>query len=123
MGKVIIGNNNHFTGHVTVDAGTEGNAMVTIIQNDSWFLKHSHIGHDAVICDRVTVSCGVKIGGHAFIGEGCNLGLNAVVHQRKVIKEGCMIGMGAVVTKKLVTEPNSKYVGNPAKYLGPNVKP
>jgi len=34
-----------------------------------------------------------------------------------------MIGMGAVVTKGLKTEPHSKYVGNPAKYLGPNVTP
>lgn len=122
VGKVIIGNNNHFTGHVTIDAGTEGNAQVTIIKDGCWFLKHSHVGHDAVICDNVTVACGAKVGGHAIIEKGCNLGLNAVIHQRQQIKEGCMIGMGAVVTSKLITEPYHTYAGNPAKLIGENTK-
>lgn len=116
-GKVIIGNNNIFTGHVTIDAGTAG---ATIIKDDCWFLKHSHVGHDAIIESNVTISCGAKVGGHAIIQRGCNLGLNAVIHQRKQIAEGCIIGMGAVVTKKLVTEPYMKYAGNPAKLLGVN---
>jgi UDP-N-acetylglucosamine acyltransferase len=118
-GSVIIGDNNVFTGHVTIDAGTEG---PTIIQNNNWFLKHSHVGHDAVICDEVTISCGVKVGGHAIIGSRCNLGLNAVIHQKQKIKEGCMIGMGSVVTKKLQTEPYKTYAGNPAKLIGENTK-
>jgi acetyltransferase-like isoleucine patch superfamily enzyme len=33
-----------------------------------------------------------------------------------------MIGMSAVITKKLITEPYSKYAGNPAKYIGNNLK-
>lgn len=122
FGKVIIGNNNAFTGHVTIDAGTEGNAKATIIQSGCWFLKHSHAGHDSIVCDNVTVSCGAKIGGHAFVGMGVNIGLNAVIHQRQIIKEGCMIGMGAVVTKKLKTEPYKTYAGNPAKEIGVNDK-
>ena len=119
-GTVLIGSNNKFTGHVTIDAGT---VRSTYIGNNVWMLKHSHVGHDAGIGDDVVISCGAKIGGHAVIGEGCNIGLNAVIHQKQIIEPGCMIGMGAVVTKKLITQPNSKYVGNPARYLGPNVKP
>ena len=53
-GKVIIGNNNVFTGLVTVDAGTETD---TVIFNNVWMLKHSHVGHDAIIHDNVTISC------------------------------------------------------------------
>jgi UDP-N-acetylglucosamine acyltransferase len=116
-GKVIIGNNNVFTGHVTVDAGTE---RETIIRNNVWALKHSHVGHDAHIGDDVTISCGAKVGGHAIIGNGCNIGLNAVIHQRQEIREGCMIGMGAAVTKGLITEPFRKYAGVPAKDIGSN---
>lgn len=117
--KVIIGNDNKFTGHVTVDAGTEGN---TTIGNGCWFLKHSHVGHDVVIDDDVTVSCGAKIGGHTKILQNCNIGLNAVIHQRQFIEEGCMIGMGAVVTKGLITEAYKTYAGNPAKLIGENTK-
>jgi acetyltransferase-like isoleucine patch superfamily enzyme len=32
-----------------------------------------------------------------------------------------MIGMGAVITKKLITTPYKKYVGNPAKCIGDNL--
>lgn len=118
-GKVLIGNNNTFTGLVTIDSGSEGN---TIIGDNCYFMKHSHVGHDAVIHNDVTVSCGAKIGGHTVIGKGSNIGLNAVIHQKQQIAEGCMIGAQAMVTKKLVTEPYKTYAGNPAKYLGENDK-
>lgn len=119
VGHVIIGNNNKFTGLVTIDASTEGD---TIIFNNCWLLKHSHVGHDAVIHDNVTISCGAKIGGHAVVHANSNIGLNACIHQRVQIPEGCMIGMNAAVTKKTVLQPYRKYVGVPAKDIGSNVK-
>lgn len=118
-GKVIIGKGCVITGHVTIDAGT---ISETIIGDGVWMMKHSHVGHDANIGNECVISCGAKIGGHAVIEKGTNIGLNAVVHQWKNIPEGCMIGMSAVVTKGLEMQPNCKYAGNPAKYLGPNVK-
>lgn len=119
IGKVIIGNNCKFTGLVTVDAGT---TLPTVIRDNVWMLKHSHVGHDAMIKDNVIISCGAKIGGHCEIGEGTNIGLNAVIHQRVKVPEGCMIGMSAVVTKKTEMKPGQKYAGNPAKWLGENVR-
>lgn len=117
VGSVCIGNNNTLTGLITVDAPGES---ATIIQDGCYLMKHSHVGHDAVLCNNVTLSCGAKVGGHAVLGQGVNIGLNAVIHQKQIIKQGCMIGMGAVVTKKLITEPFRKYAGNPAKDIGPN---
>lgn len=119
IGSVKIGNGNVITGHVTIDAGTEG---VTEIGNNNWFLKHSHLGHDAKIVDNNTISCGVKIGGHCLVGSNTNLGLNAVIHQRKLIPDGVMIGMGAVVTKKTELQNGMKYAGNPARLLGENFR-
>lgn len=116
-GKVIIGNNNVFTGMVTVDAGTETD---TVIFNNVWMLKHSHVGHDAIIHDNVTISCGAKVGGHAIVHNKCNLGLNCAIHQRLIIPEGCMIGMGAIMTKKTSLEAFKKYAGVPAKIIGDN---
>lgn len=119
VGDVIIGNGNVITGHVTIDAGTTG---PTIIQNSCFIMKHAHIGHDAHIGDRVTISCGAKIGGHTIVCADANIGLNAVIHQRHDISEGVMIGMGSVVTLKLGTEPYQTYAGNPARHIGPNKK-
>lgn len=117
-GHVVIGDNNHFEGLVTIDAGT---IRATVICSGVWFLKHSHAGHDCLIHDGVTVSCGAKIGGETIVGERTNIGLNAVIHQRLTIPERCMIGMGAVVTKKSDLVMGMKYVGNPVKCIGFNV--
>jgi UDP-N-acetylglucosamine acyltransferase len=115
---VIIGSNTIITGLVTIDAGAE---KPTMIGNGCYIMKHAHIGHDAIIGHNVTISCGAKVGGHTKVHSGSNIGLNAVIHQRQTIAHKCMIGMGAVVTKKLITEPNKKYAGNPAKYIGENI--
>ena len=114
---VVIGDNNVFTGMVTIDGGMEN---ITYIGNNNFFLKKSHVGHDCHIWDDCVISCGVQIGGHTIIEPKVNIGLNAVIHQRQKIETGCMIGMGAVVTKKLITKSYSKYAGNPAKYIGSN---
>jgi UDP-N-acetylglucosamine acyltransferase len=116
-GKVWIGDNNNITGLVTIDSGAHN---PTVIVDNCYVMKHAHIGHDATIERGVTISCGAKIGGHAYIHEAANIGLNAVIHQKQKIAKGCMIGMGAVVTKKLVTEPFKTYAGNPAKLIGEN---
>lgn len=115
---VVIGNNNVFTGLVTIDSGTE---KATTIGNNCWFLKHSHAGHDAEIGDEVTISCGAKVGGHAIIHSRSNIGLNACIHQRVRVPEGCMIGMNAAVTKKTELSPFRKYAGVPAKDIGSNL--
>ena len=116
---VVIKSGTRITGHVTIDGG---GVNPTYIGKDCYLMKHSHVGHDSLIGDNVTISCGAKIGGHSIIENNCNIGLNAVIHQHKIIPNGCMIGMGAVITKGLEMKPCSKYVGNPAKYLSENIK-
>jgi len=115
LGKVYIGDNNIITGLVTIDAGTE---EPTIIENDCFIMKHAHIGHDCIIQNNVTISCGAKIGGHSIIKEKSNIGLNAVLHQFTTIEKGCMIGASAFI--KGLTEEYSKYAGVPAKKIGIN---
>jgi UDP-N-acetylglucosamine acyltransferase len=115
---VVIDDGTIICGLVTIDGG---GLHPTYIGKECYIMKHSHIGHDAIIHDEVTISCGAKIGGHTIIGHNTNIGLNAVIHQKLKVPEFCMIGMGAVITKKTQMEPYSKYVGNPARYLSSNL--
>jgi UDP-N-acetylglucosamine acyltransferase len=115
IGKVYIGDNNIITGLVTIDSGTED---ITFIGNNCFIMKHAHIGHDCLIQDNVTISCGAKIGGHSIIKAYSNIGLNAVLHQFTTIERGCMIGASAFI--KGATEEFSKYAGVPAKKIGTN---
>jgi len=115
---VWIGDRVILTGLVTIDSGVE---ETTLVGDDCYLMKHSHLGHDATLYSRVTVSCGAKIGGHAEIGAGTNIGLNAVIHQKVEVPEGCMIGASSFVGKKSKLQPNYKYAGVPVRELGPNV--
>lgn len=99
---------------VTVDAGT---IQKTVIGKRTMLMAHSHIGHDAIIGDDVTIACGAKIGGFVEIGKGANIGLNAVIHPRVKIAPFAMIGAGAVVTKTADVKPFGIWAGNPAKFL------
>lgn len=114
---VIIGSDVMITGMVTIDSGVEN---PTRIMDGCYLMKHSHIGHDAFIGPDVTISCGAKIGGHAIIEDECNIGLNAVIHQKVNVARGCMIGACAFIGKKTITQPNRKYAGVPAKDIGDN---
>jgi UDP-N-acetylglucosamine acyltransferase len=114
-GNVIIGDNNIITGLVTIDAGTKD---ITTIGNNCFIMKHAHIGHDCILLDNVTISCGAKIGGHSIVKEYSNIGLNAVLHQFTTIERGCMVGASAFI--KGETEEFTKYAGVPARKIGIN---
>lgn len=119
FGRVLIGNGNRFTKQVTIDSGTE---KVTIIENNTIFLKNAHVGHDAYIRSGVTLSCNVCIGGHTEVGERTNFGLGAVAHQRLIIPADCMVGMNSTITKKTVLQRGRKLVGSPARDIGENIQ-
>lgn len=116
---VLIKKGTRITGLVTIDAGVD---QQTTIGENCYLMKHSHVGHDAILEDNVTLSCGAKIGGHSIIGKGTNIGLNAVIHQKLTIPEGCMIGASGFVGKKSVLKPFHKYAGVPVKELGSNIR-
>lgn len=116
-GKVIIGNNNHITEFTTINQGTE---RPTELKDNIIMLRGSHVGHDSIIHDNVTISCNVMIGGHSVILEGANIGLGAVLHQFTIIGHYCMVGMGAVVIKSSKALPGLTIAGNPAKWIKKN---
>lgn len=93
----------------------------TIIGPGSRIQAHAHVGHDATLGTRVTVACGAKIGGHATVPDYCNIGLNAVLHQRTVLPVGTMVGASAFA-KGAHTDPWTIIAGVPARYIGPNTK-
>ena len=114
---VRIYSNVRITGLVTIDSGVE---HCTIIGSGCYLMKHSHIGHDATVCANVTISCGAKIGGHAILNTGVNIGLNAVIHQKVLVPHDCMIGASAFIGKTTKMQPHRKYAGVPAREIGVN---
>ena len=112
---VSIGNRNVIREFTTIQSG---NVTGTKIMDDCYVMTKSHIPHDGILENNVTISCSVMIGGHCVVQEGANLGLGAVVHQKLVIGRRSMVGMGSVVTRSV--NPFAMCYGNPGRIRGGN---
>ena len=117
-GELTIGDNNIFRDYITINAGTD---RLTSMGNDGIMLRGSHVAHDCVIEDGVTLSCDAIMLGHVRVMKHSNCGSGCQVHQHQVIGSYSMIGMGCIVTKKTNVEPGQVWVGNPAKRIKTNM--
>lgn len=90
--ELIIGKNNRFREHVTVNPGTEGGIGKTIIGDNCNFMVASHIAHDCVVGNNVILSNNATLAGHVEVGDFAILGGLSAVHQFVVIGEHAMIG-------------------------------
>jgi len=117
-GNVVIGDGTILHGLVTVDAATEEGGT-TIIGPGCTLMKHSHVGHDANLHQKVTLSCGAKIGGYAVVCDHSTVGLNASVHQKSFVPKGTMIGANAFYKGAYWLE-FLIFAGVPAKVIGQN---
>lgn len=103
--------------HVTIHAAIE-HLDYTSIANDCYIMTKSHIGHDAQIESEVTLSSLSIIGGHSVIMRGANIGLGAVVHQKRAVGNFAMVGMNSTVSRSL--PPFFVAMGSPAKIVRVN---
>ena len=112
-GRVVIGNNNKISEHVTIQRPAED--AETKVGDNNMLMAHCHLGHDVIIEDNCEVCSGVIIGGYVTIKSGAKLKLGAIIRNRKTIGENAIVGLGACVVKDVAA--NITVVGNPAKPL------
>lgn len=113
---VLIGDRNKLREYFSVHQGTW---RTTTIGSDGFYLHNSHVAHDCLMGDGVTMTSNAVLGGHCEVWDGANLGLGAVVHQRVRIGPGAMVGMGAAVRREVGAFTIA--VGVPARMTGINV--
>lgn len=89
--------------HVGAGSNVQDNAVV-----------HLSDGHDAVIGEYVTVGHGAIV--HACeIGDGCLVGMGAIVLDGAKIGAECIVAAGALVTPGFSCPAGSMVMGRPAK--------
>lgn len=113
-----LGSNNTLREFTTVNAGS---VRDTVLGDSIIMLRGSHVGHDSIVEDSVTLSSNVIIAGHCHIMQGANMGLGSICHQYTIIGAYAMVGMGGVVTKTSKILPGKIYIGAPARLLKENV--
>ena len=106
---LIIGDNNTFRENVTVNPGTKGGGLETVIKNNCLFMVGAHIAHDCQIQSNVILANNATLAGHVEIGENTIIGGNSAVHQFVQIGKNSMIGGMSGVEKNIL--PYSLYIG------------
>ena len=104
-----IGNNNKFRENVTVNPGTSGGGLNTLIGDNCLFMVGSHIAHDCIIKSNVILANNATLAGHVEIHNNAIIGGNSAIHQFVRIGRYAMIGGMSGVEKDII--PYGLYMG------------
>jgi UDP-N-acetylglucosamine acyltransferase len=97
-GGLVIGDRNVIRENVTIHVSKHEGAA-TRIGNDNLLMVGSHIGHDAIVEDKIVLSNLVQIGGHVKIEMGAWISGLAASHQFVTIGRWSFIGGLAGLTQ------------------------
>lgn len=93
-----IGDDNIFREYVTVHRAAKENGE-TLIGDHNFLMAFSHVGHDSVVHDHVTIGNMSLIAGHVELQDHCVISGGCAIHQFVRIGSYAMIGGNATVTK------------------------
>ena len=114
-----IGNNNIFREYVTVNPGTEGGGLETIIGNQCLFMVSSHVAHDCKIGNNVIMVNNASLAGHVVLEDYAIMGAMSGAHQFCRIGKHSMIGGLSGVDSDVI--PYGTVIGNRAYLSGLNI--
>lgn len=89
---LTIGKRNKIREHVTINPGTAGDKMETIIGDDCLFMMASHVAHDCVVGNNVILANNATLAGHVHVGNNVIVGGLSAIHQFVRIGEHAFIG-------------------------------
>ena len=98
--RLRIGDRNTFREHFTVHRSNKLEED-TVIGADGYFMAHSHVGHNSVIGDHVTLANGALVAGHVELGDRVFLSGNCLVHQFVRIGRLAIMQGGAAISQDL----------------------
>jgi UDP-N-acetylglucosamine acyltransferase len=104
---------------VTMNPGTEGGGMETIIGDRCTFLANSHVGHDCRIGSNVILSNNVMLAGHLTVGDYAGIGGGAAVIQFTRVGAHSYLGGMSGLENDLI--PYGMALGNRAHLSGLNI--
>jgi len=112
---VTVGSKCVIRDRVTIHAGIDES---TLIGDLNYLHSNCHIDHDCRTGRGVVLAPNVVIGGRVVLGDFCQIGLGACLHQGSAVGALSMLGMNS--TLKGSIPEMCLYFGSPARYRGPN---
>lgn len=104
---------------VTLNPGTLGGGMKTIIGDRCALLANSHVGHDSKLGNNTILSNNVMVAGHVTVGDFVVVGGGAGLHQFVRVGDHAFIGGGTGVLNDVI--PYGMVRGNPGHLAGLNL--
>ena len=90
--ELLIGKRNKIREHVTMNPGTEGDRMKTVVGDNCLFMMSSHVAHDCIVGNNVILANNATLAGHVEVGDFSIIGGLSAVHQFVRIGPFAMIG-------------------------------
>ncbi len=78
--RVIIGDNNVFREHVTVNRATKPEDA-TVVGSNNFIMADAHIGHNCVLGNHVIIANGALLAGHVMVQDRVFISGTCLVHQ------------------------------------------
>lgn len=100
--RLIVGARCRIREGATLNTGTEGGGGVTRVGDDCLLMTGAHVGHDAVLGNRVILANQVAIAGHCQIGDDVIVGGLSGIHQWVRVGRGAIIGAVTMVTNDVL---------------------
>jgi UDP-N-acetylglucosamine acyltransferase len=97
--ELRIGSRNIIRENVTLQPGTAGGGMLTVIGDQNLFMANTHVGHDSRVGNRCVVANGAALAGHVTVHDGVIIGGLSGIHQFVRLGSVSMIGAGAMVAQ------------------------
>ncbi len=116
---LTIGKNNRIREHVTMNPGTEGGGMKTVVGDNGLFMVGAHVAHDCILGDNVIMANNATLAGHVVVGDFAILGGLSAVHQFVRIGEHAMVGGMSGVENDVI--PFGSVMGDRARLSGLNI--
>ena len=117
--ELIIGKNNKIREHVTMNPGTEGDNLKTIVGDNCLFMMASHVAHDCIVGNNVIMANNATLAGHVVVGDYAVIGGLAAIHQFIRIGQGAVIGGMSGVNNDVI--PFGRVRGDRAFLAGLNL--
>lgn len=114
---LTIGDHCSFREYCTISVGTGENGE-TRIGSNCLFMAYTHVAHDCIIGNNVTMSNVATLAGHVVVEDRVVIGGLAATHQFTKIGRNAMLGGGSLVSHDI--PPYALTAGYPAKVRGLN---
>ena len=100
--RLVVGARCRIREGATLNTGTAGGGGVTRVGDDCLLMTGAHVGHDAVLGDRVILANQVAVAGHCVMGDDVIVGGLSGIHQFVRIGRGAIIGAVTMVTNDVL---------------------